>query len=158
MKQSALLAFIVLIGGMLCGCIERPEPMTPSDPPAGPITLIVEDAGEPFGERFFTGLAGRESFEGGMLFDFGQSVTIGFQMRETLVPLSIAFIAPDGVIVDIQDMAPLSQETYASRGTYQYAVETHQGFFARKGIAPGDRARIEKQADGTAVITFFRQP
>lgn len=157
MKQIALLVLIALIGGMLGGCIERPMLSEEPDSPR-PIVLIVEDAGEPFGPKFFTGLSGRESFEGGMLFDFGQTVTTGFQMRETLLPLSIAFIAGSGTIVDILDMEPLSDETYQSQNPYRYAVETHQGFFAEGGIAIGDRAEIEKRADGTAVITFFPVP
>lgn len=157
MKQKVFLAFMLLIGGMLGGCIERPPVSEGAASPSNPIVLIVEDAGEPFGQRFFTGLSGRETFEGGMLFDFGQTVTTGFQMRETLLPLSIAFISGSGVIVDIRDMEPLSDETYQSKEPYRYAVETHQGFFAEGGIAIGDGARIEKQADGTAVITFFRR-
>lgn len=155
MKRGILFGLLILIGGVLSGCIEGPETAAPA---RTPITLIVEDAGEPFGDRFFIGLSGRTSFEGGMLFDFGQTVTIGFQMRETLVPLSIAFIAEGGVIVDILDMEPLSEASYVSKEPYRYAVETHRGFFFGNGIAPGDRAEIEKRADGTAVITFLREP
>jgi hypothetical protein len=156
MRTAVVLVFLMVTGSALCGCLRAPI-----SPPAilspEPLVLTVEDAGEPWGPGFFKGLSGRESVEGGMLFDFGETVTTGFQMRETLVPLSIAFIAGGGVIVDIQDMEPLSPQAYLPSFPYRYGLEVNRGYFARNGIEVGDRAQIERLPDGTARITFIRE-
>jgi uncharacterized protein len=58
-------------------------------------------------------------------------------MRNTYIPLSIAFIAPDGRIVNIEDMKPQTDETHWSRGPAMYALEMKKGWFAERGIGPG---------------------
>ncbi|MBM3132632.1 MAG: DUF192 domain-containing protein [Chloroflexi bacterium] len=126
-------------------------------PTAEPISLAVEDAGEPWGEKFFTGLSGRESVEGGMLFDFEETVTVGFQMRKTLVPLSIAFVSETGIIVDIKNMAPLSEDSYVSARPYRYAIEVNQGYFAKHGIGVGDLVEVERaDSEDFAIVVFHR--
>jgi hypothetical protein len=54
------------------------------------------------------------------------------------VPLSIAFIGSDGRILNIEDMAPLTESTHPSRGAALYALEMKKGWFAERGIAIGD--------------------
>ncbi len=78
----------------------------------------------------------------GMLFVFDQEQPRTFQMRETLIPLSIAFIDAAGIIVDIQDMQPLDQNVYPSAAPAQYALEVNQGFFAERGIQVGDEVEL----------------
>jgi len=73
----------------------------------------------------------------GMLFVFPEPQPLGFWMRNTYIPLSIAFIAPDGHIVNIEDMKPQSEETHWSRGPAMYALEMKKGWFAERGIGPG---------------------
>jgi uncharacterized protein len=68
-----------------------------------------------------------------------------FQMRETLIPLSIAFIDSEGLIVDIQDMQPLDQEPYPSAEPAKYALEVNQGFFAERGVEVGDAVEIPEE-------------
>jgi uncharacterized membrane protein (UPF0127 family) len=63
-------------------------------------------------------------------------------MRNTLVPLSIAFISSDGRIVSIVDMQPLTAGPYPSDKPAQYALEVPQGFFARQGVKVGDRVEL----------------
>ena len=60
-------------------------------------------------------------------------------MKNTYVPLSIAFIGADGRILNIEDMAPQTESTHPSRGPAMYALEMKKGWFARFAIAAGDR-------------------
>ena len=80
--------------------------------------------------------------DAGMLFVFPGDFQGGFWMMNTLIPLSIAFIAADGRIVHITDMQPQTTETHQPPVPYRYALEVNQGFFARAGIKPGDRVEI----------------
>ena len=73
----------------------------------------------------------------GMLFIFERNEPLSFWMKNTHIPLSIAFIAPDGRIVNIEDMQPKSEETHWSRGPALYALEMRKGWFAERGILPG---------------------
>jgi len=74
----------------------------------------------------------------GMLFVFDQPQPLGFWMKNTYVPLSIAFIDGDGRILNIEDMKPLDESTHFSRGVALFALEMKQGWFKAKGIAAGD--------------------
>jgi len=90
-----------------------------------------------------TGLMNRFSLQPdhGMLFVFKEPQPQAFWMKNTYVPLSIAFIDGDGLIINIEDMAPLTENTHPSRGRALYALEMKKGWFAERDIAPG--ARIE---------------
>jgi uncharacterized protein len=77
--------------------------------------------------------------DAGMLFVYPGERTLSFWMRNTLIPLSIAYIDAEGRIVDIQDMQPLDEETpHLSAEPAQYALEVNQGFFAEHNIGVGD--------------------
>ena len=80
----------------------------------------------------------------GMLFVFPDEQIRNFWMRNTLIPLSIAYIDSDGRIVDIQDMEPLDDVPpgYISAEPAQYALEVNQGFFAERGIEVGNVVEI----------------
>ena len=78
----------------------------------------------------------------GMLFVFDREEPRSFWMRNTLIPLSIAYIASDGRIVDIQDMQPLDETSHPSAEPAQYALEVNQGFFAERGIEVGNLVEI----------------
>jgi uncharacterized membrane protein (UPF0127 family) len=60
-------------------------------------------------------------------------------MRNTLIPLSIAWIDRDGSIVDIQDMQPLSDEVHTPAAPYWYALEVNQGWFFANGVGVGQQ-------------------
>ncbi|MHB8968636.1 MAG: DUF192 domain-containing protein [Thermoleophilia bacterium] len=79
----------------------------------------------------------------GMIFVWDAPATGGFWMKNTLIPLSIAFIADDLTIIDIQDMEPGSLEPHSPQGAYRYAIEVNQGYFSEHGIAVGDRVGLE---------------
>jgi uncharacterized membrane protein (UPF0127 family) len=81
----------------------------------------------------------------GMLFVFDAPQPLAFWMKNTFVPLSIAFIGADGRILNIEDMAPRTETTHPSLGLALYALEMKKGWFAEHGIVAGDRVEgVEK--------------
>jgi uncharacterized membrane protein (UPF0127 family) len=74
----------------------------------------------------------------GMLFVYEEEETLSFWMKNTFLPLSIAFIDKKGRIVDIQDMQPFSLQTHVSSRPAKYALEMNQGWFRRNGINVGN--------------------
>jgi uncharacterized membrane protein (UPF0127 family) len=74
----------------------------------------------------------------GMLFVFAAPQPLGFWMRNTYVPLSIAFLDASGRILNIEDMAPQTEVSHRSAGPALYALEMKKGWFAERGIGPGD--------------------
>ena len=97
-----------------------------------------------------TGLWGRPTLaeDAGMLFVFDQEQPLSFWMKDTLIPLSIAYISAEGRIVDIQDMPPLDETPHPSAEPAQYALEVNQGFFAERGVAVGDTVELPGQSIG----------
>ncbi len=76
----------------------------------------------------------------GMLFIFNSERPLRFWMKNTYIPLSIAYISKKGVINEIYQMKPLDiSVTYPSKIPAKYALEVKQGWFARKGIKPGSK-------------------
>lgn len=75
----------------------------------------------------------------GMLFVFAQSEPLAFWMKNTFVPLSIAYIDNKGVIVNIVDMKPQDESTHPSAGPAMFALEMKQGWFKSRGIVAGDK-------------------
>lgn len=84
----------------------------------------------------------------GMLFVFAGPYTGTFWMRNTRIPLSIAFISKERRILNIEDMQPFDEITqHAPRGEAFYALEVNQGWFAARGIKPGDEVAFELPPD-----------
>ena len=104
--------------------------------------LTVEIADTP--ETQEKGLMGRESMteDHGMLFVYDRDSRKSFWMKNTLIPLSIAYIAADGTIREIYDMEPLSTRIVDSRYSVRYALEVNQGAFQRHGIKEGDKVEF----------------
>jgi hypothetical protein len=100
--------------------------------------LVAEVATTP--EQRSTGLMHRFSLrpDHGMLFVFERPERLSFWMRNTFIPLSIAFIGADGRIVNIEDMAPQTDAAHWSRGPALYALEMRKGWFAERGVREGD--------------------
>ncbi len=90
------------------------------------------------------GLMGRDSLppDRGMLFVYSRPQTLSFWMRNTEIPLDIAYISQNGRIVDIQQMEPHTQEQHPSREPAMYALEMNRGWFEEHGVAVGDRVRF----------------
>jgi uncharacterized protein len=77
--------------------------------------------------------------DSGMLFVFPQSEQLGFWMKNTFVPLSIAYVDTKGVILNIVDMKPHDESSHPSNGPAMFAIEMKQGWFKDKGIIAGDK-------------------
>lgn len=92
------------------------------------------------------GLMGRESLDEdrGMLFVYDRDSRKSFWMKNTKIPLSIAYIATDGTIREIYDMEPLSTRIVDSRYSVRYVLEVNQGAFQRHGIKEGDKVEFIK--------------
>ena len=73
----------------------------------------------------------------GMLFVFEQPGTQCFWMKNTLLPLTAAFVADDGTIVNLADMKPQSTDSHCSSKPVRFVLEMNQGWFAKKGIKAG---------------------
>jgi uncharacterized membrane protein (UPF0127 family) len=89
------------------------------------------------------GLMHRQSMppQRGMLFVFPQENTHCMWMRNTLLPLSVAFIDGEGRIINIEEMAPQTEDNHCARRPARYALEMNRGWFAQRGIAPGSKLR-----------------
>ena len=121
--------------------------LEPADGPAA--TVRLEVAADPSARA--RGLMGRtEVAKGtGMVFLYPADVTEAFWMKNTLVPLSIAFVAADGRVVSVAEMSPCKADpcpTYAPAGPYRYAVELAAGSFGAAGVGPGARVVPEDPA------------
>ncbi|TFZ08289.1 DUF192 domain-containing protein [Ramlibacter humi] len=88
-----------------------------------------------------TGLMFREQMpqHEGMLFVFEQPSQQCFWMKNTLLPLSAAFIADDGTVVNIADMKPKTLDAHCSEKPVRYVLEMNQGWFAHRGIKAGTK-------------------
>ena len=75
----------------------------------------------------------------GMLFVFEEPSVQCFWMKNTLIPLSAAFIADDGTIVNIEDMKPQSLDSHCSKEPVRFVLEMNKGWFAKRAIKPGSK-------------------
>lgn len=73
----------------------------------------------------------------GMLFVFERPAGQCFWMKNTLLPLTAAFVADDGTIVNLEDMKPQTLDSHCSAKPVRYVLEMHQGWFAKRGIKAG---------------------
>lgn len=90
-----------------------------------------------------------------MLFVFSRPHQASFYMRNTLIPLSCAYIDSNGVILEIHDMKPRDESPImAATDRVQYVLETRQGWFARHSISVGTEVRTER---GSFADTFWRR-
>ena len=160
--MRALAVALVLISITLVGCDESTGSGASSPTPSGSRTensgettrVVTIDAsgGEKVEVRVEIADDGSEQARGlmyrtalaenrGMLFVYPDEEERSFWMRNTLIPLSIAFIDSEGRIVDIQDMKPLDDDPphYVSAEPAQYALEVNKGFFEERGVKVGDK-------------------
>ncbi|HLX80916.1 MAG TPA: DUF192 domain-containing protein [Burkholderiales bacterium] len=95
------------------------------------------------------GLMYRKSMQqgAGMVFVFDENATHCMWMKNTLIPLSVAFIDEAGEIINIAEMQPQTEETHCAARPARYALEMNKGWFAQRGIKPGAKLRgLEKLA------------
>jgi len=75
----------------------------------------------------------------GMLFVFENPTRLCFWMKNTLLPLTAAFIADDGTIVNLENMKPQTTDSHCSTKPVRFVLEMNQGWFAKKGVKPGSK-------------------
>ncbi len=124
----------------------EPGPQVRIATDGGEVSVPVEVADSP--DERAVGLMNRESLpeDAGMIFLFEDDSDGGFWMKNTLVPLSIAFADADGTILRILDMDPCEAdpcEIYDPEVSYRSALEVNQGAFDRWGVVEGDRLTLE---------------
>ncbi len=92
-------------------------------------------------EQRSTGLMFRKEMpqHEGMIFVFEQPSVQCFWMKNTLLPLTTAFVRDDGTIVNLADMKPQTTDSHCSSGPVRFVLEMNQGWFAKKGIKAGSR-------------------
>ena len=85
------------------------------------------------------GLMNRQAMpaQHGMLFVFGENNTHCMWMRNTLLPLSVAFLNEEGKIINIEDMQPQTEDNHCAKVPARYALEMNLGWFAQRGIKSG---------------------
>ncbi len=124
----------------LAGCGPSSLQILDLDVAGHELTVEVADTQETRNQ----GLMDQKSLEEntGMLFVFENESRVSFWMKDTDIPLSIAFIAADGTIRQIEDMEPESLASVSSSRNVLYALEVNQGWFNQNGIVVGDRVDI----------------
>ena len=80
--------------------------------------------------------------DAGMLFLFPADSGGGFWMRNTYVPLDIAYIAADGTVMEVRAAKPLDETPLTPAGRYRYVLEVNQGWFERHGLGPGAKITL----------------
>jgi len=83
----------------------------------------------------------------GMLFVYEREEPLVFWMKNTTIPLSIAFLDRRRVVRDIQDMTPLSEAQHAASAPVMYALEVNHGWFARHDVTPGTPAAFSPELE-----------
>jgi len=143
-----LAAFLLLVA-VACGSEAARDPNPPAGlsirTSGGTVTLEVQVADSPTERQ--TGLMGRESLEpyDGMAFVWDEPVEGTFWMKDTLIPLSIAFWDDRGRIISILDMDPCTADpcpAYGPDEPFVGAVEVGRGTFAMRGVAVGDTVEL----------------
>jgi len=131
--------FPFLIFGWLLGAtaLAQQAPLPATDLSAGMHRIRAEVAND-MGSRM-QGLMFRKSMpqNAGMVFVFEENAAHCMWMKNTLMPLSVAFIDEAGVIINIADMQPHSEESHCAAKLARYALEMNKGWFAQRGIKPG---------------------
>ena len=127
----------LLAAASLAATAASPAPRTKLQ--AGAHVFEVEVARTP--QQHMRGLMERTHLDdnAGMLFIFPKKDRHCFWMKNTLIPLSIAFLADDGAIVNIEDMKPQSLDSHCSARPVRFALEMNQGWFAKRAIKPGTK-------------------
>lgn len=75
----------------------------------------------------------------GMLFVFESPTRLCFWMKNTQLPLTAAFVADDGTIVNLENMKPQTTDSHCSTKPVRFVLEMNQGWFAKKGVKPGSK-------------------
>ncbi|MBC7916299.1 MAG: DUF192 domain-containing protein [Rhodoferax sp.] len=134
-----LLSFVLLLAGA-AQAQDNPQLNLPrTQLTAGIYQIDAQVAQAP--EQRTTGLMFRREMpvHEGMLFIFEQPSSLCFWMKNTLLPLTAAFVADDGTIVNLADMKPQTTDSHCATKPVRYVLEMNQGWFAKRGIKAGSK-------------------
>jgi uncharacterized membrane protein (UPF0127 family) len=136
--RLALISFLT-IGQLAAASAEQPQKFDVVSLTAG-INLIKAEVASAPAERE-QGLMFREKMapNDGMVFVFEGPADVCMWMKNTLLPLSVAFIDGEGKIVNIEDMRPQSLDSHCAKKLVRYALEMNLGWFKQKNIKPGSK-------------------
>jgi uncharacterized membrane protein (UPF0127 family) len=142
MRGTAILAFMILLPVFLAGCAEK-ETREHIELMIGEQTFSLEIADSP--EEREKGLMFRESMpaDHGMIFVFERDRILGFWMKNTLIPLSIAYLNREGKIIDIFNLVPGDETPVVSSRSVRYAIELNRGAFESAGASIGTLVDLE---------------
>jgi len=119
---------------------EQPQLNLPRMPIAAGMHLIDAQVAQTSEQRQIGLMHRREMpITEGMLFVFEQPATQCFWMKNTLLPLTAAFVADDGRVVNLADMKPQTLESHCSTEPVRFVLEMNQGWFAKRGVKAGSR-------------------
>ena len=142
MMNTALstLAALVLAAAAVPVCAQEPQTNLPRVTLSAGMHQIDAQVAQTIEQRT-TGLMHRKEMpqHEGMLFVFERPTIQCFWMKDTLLPLSVAFVADDGTVVNLADMKPLALDSHCSDKPVRFVLEMNQGWFAKKGIKPGTK-------------------
>ncbi len=138
LAQTAAAVFCSLFAATCANAQTGPQPALPTVRLNAGMHLIQAEVATDPNERA-AGLMFRSEMaaNAGMLFAFEQPSVHCFWMQNTPLPLSIAFMADDGTVVNIADMKPKTTDSHCSEKPVRFALEMNQGWFAKRGIRAG---------------------
>ena len=139
MMKRASLAVVALVWSCAALAQDGPQNLPAIGLKAGIYNIQAQHAQTP--DQRTIGLMFRSSMPNneGMLFSFEQPGMQCFWMKNTLLPLSAAFITDNGTVVNIEDMKPQTLDSHCSKQPVRFVLEMNQGWFAKRGIKPGTR-------------------
>ena len=141
MNRAAFFSLLLMVGGVLAQETAQ-VPLSAITLSVGGRAVTAEVADEP--QERVTGLMFRKNLapDSGMLFVMPEPERAAFWMRNTTLPLSVAYINQSGMILEIHDLQPLDEKPVPSAfSNIAYALEMEQGWFARNRILAGDRIK-----------------
>lgn len=139
-RLTACIAALLLGGSLSAQAQDTPQTDLPRVTlKAGMHLIQAQVASTP--QQRATGLMFRQEMpmHEGMLFIFEQPATQCFWMKNTLLPLTAAFVADNGTVVNLADMKPQSLDAHCSEKPVRYVLEMNQGWFAKRGVRAGTR-------------------
>ncbi|MBE7418575.1 MAG: DUF192 domain-containing protein [Ideonella sp.] len=134
-----LLGFGVLLAAPALAPAQQPQALPTATLQVGMYKVVAQVAATPQQRQIGLMFRREMPMHEGMLFVFDAAAQQCFWMRNTLLPLSAAFLADDGAVVNIVDMQPQTDDSHCSARPVRFVLEMNQGWFAKRGIKPGTR-------------------
>ncbi|MCC6960284.1 MAG: DUF192 domain-containing protein [Dehalococcoidia bacterium] len=150
---SFVALFVLVLGAIAFDGRNDDSPAATPTPAAGANQLVVEQGGKRVtvsveiaatADQRQVGLMNRQSMpeDAGMLFLFKTTIQYGFWMKNTYIPLDIAYIGADGTVQQIFAAKPLDETVLIPDAPYRYVLEVNQGWFERHGMGVGAKVTL----------------